>query len=234
MNNLTTLVKSELHRIGVDIYGFGDLRELPSEVRHGLPTGIIIALKYPKNIIAGITELPTPEYRDFYIKLNEQLDNIATHTAEFLQAQGYKAIAQTRKNVGYGEIEFFTNLPHKTVATRAGIGWIGKSALLVTEKYGSMIRLSSILTDAPLDTATPINTSKCADCTICKDACPAGAVSGKLWNVNIHRDEFYDPEKCRDVARERSMRGFGGKDTLCGKCIEVCPWTRNYLRQVLR
>ena len=47
-----------------------------------------------------------------------------------------------------------TALPHKTIATRAGIGWIGKSALLVTAKYGSAIRLSSILTDTPIETAS--------------------------------------------------------------------------------
>ena len=52
-------------------------------------------------------------------------------------------------------------LPHKTVATRAGIGWIGKCALLVTEKYGSAIRLTTVLTDMDLETDQPINGSKC-------------------------------------------------------------------------
>ena len=45
---------------------------------------------------------------------------------------------------------FRTVMPHKTVAVHAGLGWIGKSALFVTEKYGSAVRLTSVLTDAPL------------------------------------------------------------------------------------
>lgn len=185
-----------------------------------------MAVKYPKEVIRGISDLPTQEYFNWYNKLNERLDMLVTLGAEALQMQGYTSIAQTRAQVGKGETKNNTVLPHKTVATRAGIGWIGKSALLVTEQYGSMIRISSILTDAPLITAAPVNQSKCGECTICRDACPAGAVSGKVWDVGLYRDEFFDPVKCRKIARERAKQGFGGENTICGKCIEVCPYTR--------
>ncbi|MCL1845701.1 MAG: 4Fe-4S dicluster domain-containing protein [Defluviitaleaceae bacterium] len=259
MENLTDTVKAELHRLGADLVGFGDLGELPQEVRDGLPIGICVAVKYPPDVICGIAELPTAEYRDWYNKLNEQLHFIVTRGAEFLDALGFRAVAQTRERVGTGEAissqkiagtnAFFANgflpsgkkdsylntaLPHKTVATRAGIGWIGKCAMLVTQEFGSAVRLGAILTDAPLETATPVNTPKCGTCTACADACPAGAVSGKNWHINITRDEFFDAKKCRDTARERSNRGFGaaGKITICGKCIEICPYTRKYLGRV--
>ena len=98
--------------------------------------------------------------------------------------------------------EYNTTLPHKTVATRAGISWIGKSALLVTNEYGSALRLSSILTDAPLSISHPINKSRCGDCMICTNACPADVVSGKLWEVGLYCDEFFDPVKCRMMAIE--------------------------------
>jgi epoxyqueuosine reductase QueG len=127
------------------------------------------------------------------------------------------------------ETDYTTKLPHKTVATRAGLGWIGKSALLVTKEYGSMVRISSILTDAPLKTAKSINTSKCGNCEACKSACPAQAISGKLWSINTYRDEFYNAELCRKTARERAVKGFGIEITQCGKCIYVCPYTQRYL-----
>jgi len=140
---------------------------------------------------------------------------------------GYTAFAQTRSRVGSGEMSLATLLPHKTVATRAGIGWIGKCALLVTEERGPMLRLSSILTDAPLATERlPINQSRCGNCKACVEACPGGAVSGKLWEKGMPREAFFDAEKCRDTARERSKRGFGGGATICGKCIEACPYAR--------
>jgi epoxyqueuosine reductase QueG len=101
--------------------------------------------------------------------------------------------------------------------------------LLVTEQYGSMVRLSSVLTDAPLATAGPVDESRCGGCTACAAACPAGAVSGKPWRAGLAREDFFDAAKCRRTARERAARGFGGAATVCGKCIEACPWTRRHL-----
>ena len=228
MLSLTETFKSELLSRGAVLVGFGDLTELPPKMRSGLPIGICVAVKYPREVIRGITDLPTQEYFDWYNKLNDKLDELVSIGAKLLHIEGYQAIAQTRMHVGTGDI-LSTALPHKTVATRAGIGWIGKNALLVTEKYGSMLRISSILTDAPMKTAAPINTSRCANCMICTNACPAHAVSGKLWSVDMYRDEFFNPISCRKTARERANQGFGGEATICGKCIEVCPYTQKYL-----
>jgi epoxyqueuosine reductase QueG len=224
-------IKDELLRLGADIVGFGSLDELPDNVRGSLPVGVCVAVVYPAAVIRGIAELPTQEYREWYDKLNDKLDAIVSRGAELLHETGYRAVAQTREYVGNGEDKDNTSLPHKTIATRAGIGWIGKSALLVTERYGSAVRLSSILTDAPLVTAPPVNKSRCGGCMICTDACPGRAVSGKSWEVGLYRDEFFDPVKCRETARERARQGFGGNITICGKCIEVCPYTQRYLEK---
>jgi epoxyqueuosine reductase QueG len=150
--------------MGAVLAGAGDLSELPANEREGLPIGISVAVAYPRHVIRGISELPTQDYHVWYNRLNEQLDSIVTQGAARLREAGFRAVAQTRENVGFGEDKDYTVLPHKTVATRAGIGWIGKCALLVTEQYGSAIRISSILTDAPLHTGTPINAARCGSC----------------------------------------------------------------------
>lgn len=225
MNDLTGYIKDELICHGADLVGIGDLSGLPPEIRENLPIGISVAVKYPKDVIRGINELPTQEYCDWYNRLNERLDNLVIFGAQALQILGYDAVAQTREHVGIGD-EDSRMLPHKTVATRAGLGWIGKCALLITEEYGSMIRLSSILTNAPLQTVEPVNISKCGDCMICTKDCPAGAVSGKLWEAGMKREDFFNAASCRETARKRAMQGFGGDITICGKCIEVCTYTR--------
>ena len=230
MYSLTSALKDELLCHGADLVGIGNLCELPPEVRNNMPIGICVAVRYPANVIKGIADLPTPEYNHWYNKLNKRLDELVTLGSEFLQTQGHAAIPQTRAQVGNGEEDNNTVLPHKTIATRAGIGWIGKSALLVTRKYGSMIRISTILTDAPLKTSRSINNSKCGDCMICVDACPANAISDKIWEVGLCRDEFFNPDKCRKAARERAKQGFGGENTICGKCIEVCPYTKQAMK----
>jgi epoxyqueuosine reductase QueG len=229
MSDLNHKITTGLVRLGADIVGFGHLDELPDEMRERVPVGISIAVAYPREVIQGISELPTQEYHDWYEKLNERLDTIVIRGAEILCNMGYIAVARTREYIG--EVEYDTILPHKTLATRAGIGWIGKSALLVTSEYGSALRLSSILTNAPLSTGHPINRSLCGDCMICANACPAGAVSGKEWEGGLYRDEFFDPAKCRMTASERAKQGFRGDKPICGKCIEICPHTQRYINQ---
>ena len=229
--NLTKELKNILLKEGADLVGVGNLSELPKSVRYNLPIGIAVAIKYPKAVIQGISELPTQEYRNWYGLLNEQLDNLITIGATFLQKKGYQAIAKTRKQVGYYGEDCITELPHKTIATRTGIGWIGKSALLITKQYGSMVRISSILTDAPLIASKSINQSLCGSCTICQSACPAKAIYGMLWNTSVKREQLFDYQKCRKMAQLRSEKGFGKPEDLCGKCIEVCPYTKRYIKQ---
>ena len=224
-------VKSALVAEGAALVGFGDISALPSDAREGMPVGISVAVLLPKDVVRGIADLPTQEYFEWYCLLNDKLDGLAAYGAGLIAAKGYKAVANIRERVGSGGDERRTKLPHKTVATRAGIGWIGKCALLVTKEYGSMIRLTSILTDAPLDCAAPVDESKCGGCSRCADACPGKAISGKLWHAGLAREEFFDADACANTARERSMRGFGGQATICGKCIEICPHTRAYLNR---
>lgn len=52
----------------------------------------------------------------------------------------------------------------------AGLGWIGKNNLLVTQEYGSAMCMCTVLTNAPLPTENrPIIMPKCGECTVCKD-----------------------------------------------------------------
>ncbi len=121
---------------------------------------------------------------------------------------------------------------HKTVATRAGLGWIGKNALLITREYGSAVRLASVLTDAPLPVGKPVNHSSCGDCANCVGVCPGGAIKGINWQLGMYRDEFYDAQRCRETALAQAGK-VGIDRTVCGMCIAVCPWTRRYIEQAL-
>ena len=229
--DLTEQLRAELIRQGADLVGIGDLSALPHSQRHGLPFGASVAVKYPREVIRGISELPTPEYKLWYDRLNQQLDELVTAGAAFLQDRGHHAVANTRAQVGDYGADCRTLLPHKTVATCTGLGWIGKSSLLITKQYGSMVRLSSILTDAPLAAAQPITESVCGNCTACQTACPAGAIYGTAWNPTIPRDALFDYQRCQKEAQSRSMRGFGQNTALCGKCIEACPYTKRFLNE---
>ncbi len=195
------------------------------------PYGVSIALAYPKEVIKGIQDGPTMEYYDAYHSSKHQLDDLAVLCAEYIKAQGYKAYPQTGETKEFGI--FRTIMPHKTVAVKAGLGWIGKSALFLTEAYGSAVRLTSVLTDMPMEYPKTIPQSKCGSCMLCTKACPGGAISGRNWSPDLERDDFYDAMACRKKAREIAAKVLDKKITLCGKCIEVCPYTKKYTEAVL-
>ncbi|MCX7772619.1 MAG: GNAT family N-acetyltransferase [Clostridia bacterium] len=222
-------LKKELGAKGASLIGYADLSEIPEENRQGFTFGISIAVAMTPSILEGIMEGPTHAYYEEYQRLNSLLDELGTYAALWLQDRGFSALAQTTKNVVEDETNWRTALPHKTIATRSGLGWIGKCAVLVTPEFGSAVRLTSVLTDAPLSAATPINTSRCGACNKCKEACPAMAVSGALWDSQKNRDSFYKAHDCRRTARERAAK-VGITATMCGLCIAICPWSQRYIK----
>ncbi|MDR0812826.1 MAG: epoxyqueuosine reductase [Oscillospiraceae bacterium] len=228
MNDLNTQITAELSRLGADLVGFGDLTELPPEVRHNMPVGISFGICVPREIVRGIAEAPTLEFWDYYHSGQDDLAQLAEMSAQFLHSLGLTAVPITKENVKFvGPLR--SELPLKTLATLAGLGWIGKCALLATERFGTAIWFGGILTDAPLTTSAPITESKCGDCNVCTQRCPGGAASGLLWNAGLDRDDFFDAQKCAAAGRERANAYLGIDYPLCGRCIAVCPRTRRYL-----
>lgn len=198
MKILASELSSLLYNEGASLAGFGDISALDYQ---GFTSCVALAVKIPAKVIAGIKNGPTRDYFDSYHELNARLNALAELVAKYLSDRGHRALPQTTTTVvespGYR-----TPVPHKTCATRAGLGWIGKSALLVTEEYGPALRLSSVLTDAEFDSVSePINVSRCGSCTACASACPGHAINGALWDVNAPRESLVDVEACRKAAR---------------------------------
>jgi epoxyqueuosine reductase QueG len=228
MKTLNDELKSFLISHGASLVGFADLHEIDSEARDGFPFGISIAIALNPEVMSAIKEGPTAEYHAEYKRLNDLLDNLGQAAAQFLIGKGYKAKARPA-TFAEDKVTLSAKLPHKTAATRAGLGWIGKCALLITKKYGSAVRFTTVLTDAPITAGQPVNASLCAHCTRCVDACPAKAHSGKNWQAGMPRESLYDAFACQKTALALSLKGFGIKITLCGLCIVACPWTQKYL-----
>ena len=228
---LTSMLKKFLLDNGATEVGFADITHFTP--KQNLDKGIVFYITYPKEIIRDMQNAPTKEYLYELIDLNRRLDSLGMACEKFIIDNGYNAYAQTKKRLGtdFGEFNSF-ELPHKTIATRAGLGWIGKSALFTTKNYGSALRLSSVLTDAPLDIGTPILKSKCGKCMECKNACLGGAISGKEWNYKLKRNDFYDDKKCEKYALKVSKENLGKADTVCGKCIFACPHTQKYIKRL--
>ena len=120
---------------------------------------------------------------------------------------------------------------HKMAATWEGIGWIGKTALMVTEKFGPRVRFVSVLLKEPLEkngipmekSVVPVEKSLCGNCSICVEECPAGAGNGRLWDIHTSRDSFFDAYACMNKCRELCLKNLDRNITICGICVKVCP-----------
>ncbi len=220
--DLTEELRDLLLSQGAALVGFGDMRSVEG---CAYPVGVSVAVPIPAHVVADLHTAPTREYYELYGALNQKLNGIVTAGETFLRERGYRAWAQTTDRVTYGG-DKRTPLPHKTVATRAGLGWIGKNCLLVTPQLGPALRLSSLLTDAPLTCAEPIDRSRCGACHACVDACPAKALTGALWQAGMPREDIVDVERCCAKQLEIMEAVTGIRTDLCGRCFAVCPYAQ--------
>jgi len=211
---------------GAVLVGFADLSPLEASARMGFPRAVSFALALDARIVAAIRTAPTQEYGLEYDRLNDRLTQMSRDAAEMLISRGHNAHARPATH-DWDKATFRAPIQHKTAATLAGLGWIGKCALLVTPQYGSALRWCTVLTDAPLPVGQAITESRCGECRECVAHCPGQACKGTLWKQGMEREMLFDPVACR-----KGMEIAGGAAMLiCGRCVAVCPYTRAYLKR---
>jgi epoxyqueuosine reductase QueG len=147
-------------------------------------------------------------YSDEYDHLNKILNEISSKIAEKFNGIPIPPTTNTpSKEVKYVSDFFPKTISHRVVAEFAGIGWRGKSELLITEQFGSGVRFASIIINKLLLQGNRME-SKCGDCTACLDVCPV------LQNKSVLEDYR---ENCRLYLLQ-----LGLNHDVCGKCIKVC------------
>lgn len=234
MMMLNSEIEGKLIKAGACLVGFADVSGLPADVTGSMRSAVSIAAALDASIIKEIGNGPTKRYYQEYKRVNGFLADLCENTVEDLERRGNKAVA-IKPTVEGNDLDYetlTTPLPHKTVARLGGLGWIGKSALLITEKYGAAVRFATILTNAEFAAGEPMSDSRCGKCNKCVVNCPAKAISGKDWRLGLEREAIYDAFACYDTARKLSKK-VGISSTICGVCINVCPWTQKYISREL-
>lgn len=218
-NNL----KEYLTEIGASKVGFADVDGLSSEFTD-LPNGISIVLKIPKRAMKYVEEEDYESYWSCFHSQIDKLTEISLKGEKYIKNLGYNAFALTMDRNECDMKKLLSILPYKTIATKSGMGWIGRSALFVTPEYGSAVALGGILTDMPLEFGVPITDSQCDDCENCQNACPVDAINPQKWNDRLNREDIIDIETCREYIVDQYKNGLG-----CTKCMCECKLTKKYL-----
>ncbi len=211
---------------GASVVGCGSMLQVPESKRDGYPTGISIGVALDPSLLEGLRDAPSQAFHKNTQSVRASLVRLRHLCVDFLIEGGHRACFS--RSAITDAANFLSDLPHKTVATRAGLGWIGKSALLISEDFGGALRLTSVLTDAPLPTAETFDASRCGSCEECVAHCPAKAIIGVEWQVGLDRACMLKPETCDNTRTERSQAAGLGDARLCDVCIAVCPWTMQF------
>jgi len=132
------------------------------------------------------------------------LENFCARLKKYLSKEGYES-----KTISYEPGLFL-----KDACALAGIGPIGKNNLLITDEFGSQVRLRALVTTAPLVCGDPILESMyCEGCNKCIEACPANAFLEGKYNKII----------CLPYCLSHLMKISEDTVIWCNLCIDACP-----------
>jgi epoxyqueuosine reductase QueG len=227
---LTQELESFARGKGADLFGVADLapaREffvsLGSPIVEKLPRAVSMGLPLNDYIV----EHHSPEeqrrqslyWHHVYDVVTPALDRLAYDVMKWLMGRGFKTLP-VPGSTPYNFEKLTGIFPHKLAAHLAGLGWIGKSCLLLTESFGPRVRFVTVLTDAPLQTGSALDKA-CGACHACVDLCPVKAFSGQEFRADEPREKRFDVFKCSEYRREHP----------CGICVSSCPAGSRLVRE---
>jgi epoxyqueuosine reductase QueG len=211
----------------IPLWGTADVREFSTprdDTGQAYPSALSFAIPMNPEIMASIKNGPNQAYADEYSKVNNLINELSAALEDEIKTRGFrskKLAASDRTDTVNIKGEF----PHKTAATRAGLGWIGRHCQLITRPFGPWIRLGTVFTDVELPCGPPIETNHCGSCTLCVEACPANALVGNAWYPGLPREAILNARACDEWKKKHYYRYHKGHN--CGICLAVCPYGVN-------
>ncbi|HHX17774.1 MAG TPA: epoxyqueuosine reductase [Clostridium sp.] len=221
-------LSNKLIEWGASFVGFSNVEKSLSDSLKKLKYSITVGVRLSDFIIDEIEDKPTYTYFHHYRTVNTLIDQITLKGQLLIQDKGYKALGvPASQTVNDMEDAYSGIFPHKTAAVMAGLGWIGKSGLFISNEYGPRVRLGTILTDMNIPIKNSVLKSGCGECKECVVNCPAMAITGASWEVGCERSSIIDAKACSDYMKEKFKHI--GRGSVCGICIKVCPKGLNFI-----
>jgi hypothetical protein len=208
-----TLQELEAYAHSLGVTDIGYTRVNPRHIFRGFkllfPNAIVFTMEMDREKIKAAPAIPSfiEIFRTYH-----QLGVIVNQVAEFLRERGYNALAGPA--IG-GDVNYIP------VAMDAGLGYSGKSGLLITRNNGPRVRLAAVFTDVenlPFAQENPHRWVRdyCQSCNLCIRKCPAEAI---YMETRTHPDGgplFIDHTLCA---------GPFSNDNGCSLCIKYCPFS---------
>ncbi len=205
-------ILSFLNNFGIDLVGVADLegvRLSGSEITKSWSRAIVFGYILSREVLNTIIDRPTLIYKHHYKTVNWILDQAAERLAHEIERSGTPALAiPASQTVDRDRLK--GHISHRHLARLAGLGFLGRSGLLINPEFGAGVRYISVLTDLGLE-PDKLMEGECGGCQKCIVECPAQAVS----------ESGVDLVKCYEKLKEfAAIPGIG--QNICGVCVKVC------------
>lgn len=151
--------------------------------------------------------------RDYHRLMRKRLELLATKISNEVTEFGYRAFCDSAPVL------------EKSIAEKAGLGWIGKHTNLINSKAGSWFFLGEIYTNIPLPIDTPTQKSHCGSCTACIDICPTQAIIGP-YQLDARKCISYLTIESHAAIPIELRKMMGNRIYGCDDCQIVCPWNK--------
>jgi epoxyqueuosine reductase len=109
-------------------------------------------------------------------------------------------------------------------AAQAGIGWHGKSTMLIDQRLGTWFFLAEILTTLELPPDEPVP-NRCGKCDRCITACPTGAITAP-HRLDARQCISYLTIELKTAIPADLRPLIGDRIFGCDDCLDACPWNR--------
>ncbi|MDD5692758.1 MAG: 4Fe-4S binding protein [Candidatus Omnitrophica bacterium] len=216
-NNNYSSLKEFSQAQGIDLFGVADISKIKNEFKlspktlQNMDKAVCLGVMLSQAALSEIEEAPTKLYFHHYRTVNNFLDQAALKLCNFIQKEGYSALAIPASQIVDWEKQS-GHLSHKKLGVLAGLGWIGRNNLLVNKLLGSQFRLATVLTNMPLKTDKLLK-EDCGSCSLCVKICPAGAIKQSPAEF----DHIKCFEKLKEFQKQRLVDQY-----ICGVCVNVC------------
>ncbi|MFX0139167.1 MAG: 4Fe-4S double cluster binding domain-containing protein [Candidatus Hodarchaeota archaeon] len=249
VKELTKKIRKYANNLDLDMVGIASVgHELflkapeehqPKNILSGAESVIVLGKTIPKAILKVNYHQEQLIHR-LYHSIYKFLDICAVRLSDFLETLGYYSIpipSYIPLRINLEKLEPWGIISLKHAALTAGLGCIAKNGLLIHPKFGTLIRLSAVITTAKLIPDKMYEKDICLDCNLCIENCPTNAFSKKTGKFNkikclnevvkhgINILHPYDQNYVKNIELITNTM-LVEYHVGCGKCLEVCPLNR--------
>jgi epoxyqueuosine reductase QueG len=222
MNDTGRGLRQDLERFAADqgarAFGVADLAPLlarePGLLEHvgpGFTRAIVAGVRLQSAVLETVTDRPSILYFHHYRQANNRLDALAFAVADRVREAGGRALPLPASQI-VARDPMRGHLSHKLLGWAAGLGYFGRSSLLIHPRFGAQLRYVSVFTDLPIPADRPVP-GDCGSCRACVAVCPARAIG--------ETREAFDLEACTRKLTEFTRLPFIGQH-ICGVCVKAC------------